>query len=63
MRRLAIMVGVATAAWWAVFILVEPPHYQEENWVLFIGFPICFGIGFVLIWAIGWLIAAFHKDH
>ena len=66
LRRLAILVGVAASIAWIIFVMVLSRvflYLQPRGWLLFlIGIPICFGLGFSLVWAIDWVMAGFRQS-
>ena len=55
MRRLAIIIGTVVSIVWIILVLFAPGHLDWKDWIIFlIGIPICFGFGFLLIWATDW---------
>ena len=55
MTRLAIIIGTAVSIVWIVLVLFVSDRLDWKDWIIFfIGIPICFGFGFMLIWATDW---------
>jgi hypothetical protein len=65
MRRLGIVVGGVAILGWIIIIMVGTNGFTRITlleWVIFlIGIPICFGLGFGLIWAIDWVVSGFRE--
>ena len=54
--RLAIIIGAAFSTVWIILLaLFTPSQLNWKDWIVFfIGIPMCFGFGFLLIWSIDW---------
>jgi hypothetical protein len=64
MRRLAIVIGVVASIAWIIFVVSVALFslFDALAWSIFLaGIPICFGLGFLLIWGIDWVIAGFRQ--
>ena len=63
MRRLGIMLGVLASVAWIIFVAVLSNGFadiQPRGWLIFfIGIPISFGIMFLVVWGVDWVIAGF----
>jgi hypothetical protein len=63
MRRLAIVCGVIGAITWLVFIGKVSNGFSEVQpvgWlILVLGVPVSFALGFVVVWAVDWVMAGF----
>lgn len=63
MRRLGIAVGVLASAGWVTYIAIISKGFEQVQllgWLIFaVGIPVSFGIGFLVVWGVDWVIAGF----
>jgi cytosine/uracil/thiamine/allantoin permease len=66
MRRLAIVCGVIAAVGWLIFWLISIAigftRVQPVGWgIIVLGIPVSLAVGFIVVWAIDWVLAGFHS--
>ena len=65
MKRLGIALGIVASAAWIIFIMIASNGFarvEPRGWVIFlIGIPTCFGLGFLVIWGIDWVMTGFRQ--
>ena len=65
MRRLGIVLGVLASIAWIIYIADQLNGFanvQLLGWlVFFAGIPVSFGIMFLVIWAVDWVIIGFRN--
>ncbi len=63
MRRLDVAVGVLASAAWVIYIAIVSTGFEQVQplgWLIFVvGIPVSFGIGFLVVWGVDWVIAGF----
>ena len=64
MKRLGIALGVLASVAWIISIAVLSngfAHGKPLEWfIFFLGIPVSFGIMFLVVWGVDWVIAGFH---
>jgi len=63
MKRLGIVLGVLASVAWIISIAVLSngfAHVEPLGWfIFFLGIPVSFGIMFLVVWGVDWVIAGF----
>jgi hypothetical protein len=63
MKRLGIALGVLASVAWIISIAVLSngfTHVKPLGWLIFsLGIPVSFGIMFLVVWGVDWVIAGF----
>lgn len=66
MRRLGIALGVLASVAWIIYAVVETNGFTQldpRGWLIFfVGIPVSFGIIFLVIWAVDWVITGFRNS-
>jgi hypothetical protein len=65
MRRLGITAGVLSSVAWVVFVAVVSNGFAKTQTLVgiiyFVGVPVCFALGFIVIWSIDWIGSGFRE--
>jgi hypothetical protein len=65
MKRLGIVLGVLASVSWIISIAVLSngfAHVQSlGRFIFFLGIPVSFGIMFLVVWGVDWVIAGFRS--
>ena len=65
MKRLGVVLGVVATVAWVIYIGVVSSgfvHIQPLGWLIFfVGVPASFGVMFLVVWGVDWIIAGFRS--